>query len=88
MRLAQGGLTAVPVHEVCPDLNLDRRNRRVLYALQEPENRLSAEMLFWHIDRREVKNLRDRDVVEADDCNILRDAEPFLPEGLDGTGGN
>ena len=43
-------------------------------------------MLLWHIDGREVKNLRDRDVVEADDRDILRNAEALLAEGLDGAG--
>ena len=43
-------------------------------------------MLLRDINGCEIENLRDRDVVEADNRDVLRNAEALFTEGLDSAG--
>lgn len=35
-----------------------------------PPGRKSAHIIFWHVNRRKIRNLTDGDIVKPDDGNI------------------
>lgn len=69
-------LSAVPTDQRGVDLCFYRWLSGITDERDQPLNGCRAHVLFLYIDRgqRGFKDRRKRNIIEADDCNILRDA--------------